>query len=72
MEVEMCNIELTVAALHPLFGFHLCFFPPAAAASDHLKHNSPLSLLPHIHQPLCHLPGPAQVEVQPVLPGQRR
>lgn len=44
--------------------------PPAAATSDHLKHNSPLSLLPHIHQPLCHLPGPTQVEVQPLLPNQ--
>lgn len=43
---------------------------PAAAASDHLKHHSPLSLLSHLHQPLGHLPGPTALEVQPVLPGQ--
>lgn len=68
--MEMCDIQPTVAALPPLIRFHRCFFPPAAATSDHLKHNSPLSLLPHVYQPLCHLPGPTQVEVQPVLPGQ--
>lgn len=64
--MEMYNIQLTDAALYYL----ICFFPHAAATSDHLKHNSPLSLLPHLYQPLCHLPGPTQVEVQPVLPGQ--
>lgn len=53
----------------------LCPEPPpfasAAAAGDHVQHHRALSLLPHLHQPVRHLPGPAQVEVQPLLPGQR-
>lgn len=49
-------------------------FPPvclsAAVTGDHIKHDRALSLLPHLHQSVRHLSGPAQVEVQPVLPGQ--
>lgn len=44
---------------------------PAAAAGHHLQHHRSLPLLPHLHQPLRHLSGPAPVEVQPLLPGQR-
>lgn len=48
------------------------FFLPlsAAATGDHVQHDSALSLLSHLHQSFCYLPGPAQVEVQPLLPGQ--
>lgn len=42
----------------------------AAVTGDHIKHDRALSLLPHLHQSVRHLSGPAQVEVQPVLPGQ--
>ena len=54
------------------FSLPLCLLAlSAAAAGDHVEHDSALSFLSHVHQSICHLPGPAQVEVQPLLPGQR-
>lgn len=50
----------------------LLFSPSAAVAGDHVQHHRAVPLLPHVHQSLRHLPGPAPVEVQPLLPGQRR
>lgn len=43
----------------------------AAVTSDHVEHDSALSLLSYLHQSICDLPRPAPVEVQPLLPGQR-
>lgn len=47
-------------------------FFPAAASCGHIQHHREVSLLQNLHQPLCLVPGPEEMEVQPMLSGQWR
>lgn len=56
---------------HPA-GPHVCFLLPTASPRGDVERHRQVSLLPDLHQPVRVLPGPEEVEVQPVLSGQRR
>lgn len=59
-----------ISKIHVILSDDIIFFI-AATPCDSVQCYCPLSVLSHIHQPLCLLCGFSEMEVQPLLQSQR-